>query len=180
MTGLLSAAQSQMLLVDYQQRLLPALAGGELALANAMRLAHGARLLAIPVAGVEQNPARLGPMPDSLRSACHAVMPKMAFDACVDGLAAYLAPRAVRPHIVAAGCEAHVCLLQTALGLRAAAWDVWVVQDASASRTEANRDAAFRRLAAAGARLVTTEMVIFEWLRRADHGRFGELLRLIK
>ena len=64
-----------------------------------------------------------------------------------------------------AGCEAHVCLLQTALDLLEDEFEVWVVTDACSSRTERNRDAAFDRLAGAGAELVTTEMVGFEWLR---------------
>ena len=69
-----------------------------------------------------------------------------------------------RSSIVIAGCEAHVCLMQTALDLLEDEFEVWVVTDACSSRTERNRDAAFDRLAGAGAELVTTEMVAFEWL----------------
>jgi hypothetical protein len=58
--------------------------------------------------------------------------------------------------------------------------DVWVVTDACGSRTERNRDAAFDRLAGAGADLVTTEMVAFEWLRSAEHPAFHEVHALIK
>ncbi len=79
-----------------------------------------------------------------------------------------------------AGCEAHVCLLQTALDLLEDEFDVWVVVDACSSRTERNRDAAFDRLAGAGAELVTTEMVAFEWLRSAEHPLFKEVQGLIK
>lgn len=180
MTELLSAAHSQLVLVDYQARLMPAMAGGQAALANAHRLAEGARLLGVPVWGTEENPRGLGPMPDALRALCQRVLPKMAFDATGEGLAAALSGHAQRRHVVIAGCEAHVCLMQTALGLRAAGWDVWVAEDACASRAEANRQSAFRRLAAAGARRVTTEMVLFEWVRGAGHARFGDVLRLIK
>ena len=81
---------------------------------------------------------------------------------------------------VVAGCEAHVCLLQTALELIEQEFDVWVVTDACTSRTERNRDAAFDRLAGAGAELVTTEMVAFEWLRTADDPRFKDVHGLIK
>jgi nicotinamidase-related amidase len=59
-------------------------------------------------------------------------------------------------------------------------FDVWVVTDACGSRTERNRDAAFDRLAGAGAELVTTEMVLFEWLRSADADPFKEIQDLIK
>ncbi len=89
-------------------------------------------------------------------------------------------PAAARETIVLAGCEAHVCLLQTALELIEEELEVWVVTDACTSRTERNRDAAFDRLAGAGAELVTTEMVAFEWLRSADHPLFKEVLGWIK
>ena len=79
-----------------------------------------------------------------------------------------------------AGCEAHVCLLQTALDLLDAEWDVWVVTDACGSRTERNRDAAYDRLAAAGCELVSTEMVGFEWLGDAGHPRFRDWQGLIR
>ena len=81
---------------------------------------------------------------------------------------------------VLAGVEAHVCLLQTALDLLEADFEVWVVTDACTSRTERNRDAAYDRLAAAGAELVTTEMVLFEWLRSAEHPQFKAVQALIK
>ena len=87
---------------------------------------------------------------------------------------------AQRSSIVVAGCEAHVCLLQTALDLLEDEFDVWVVTDACSSRTERNRDAAFDRLAGAGAELVTTEMVLFEWLRTAEHADFKAVQQLIK
>ena len=82
--------------------------------------------------------------------------------------------------LVLAGCEAHVCLLQTALMLLDSGSDVWVVTDACGSRTERNRDAAYDRLASAGCELVTTEMVGFEWLRGCEHPKFKSLLALVK
>lgn len=93
-----------------------------------------------------------------------------------------VAPEAeeARATIVIAGCEAHVCLLQTALDLLEEEFEVWVVTDACSSRSERNRDAAFDRLAGNGAELVTTEMVAFEWLGSAEHPAFKEVLGLIK
>ena len=59
-------------------------------------------------------------------------------------------------------------------------FEVWVATDAYNARTERNRDAAFDRLAGAGAELVTTEMVAFEWLRTAEHPAFKDMLALVK
>ena len=89
-------------------------------------------------------------------------------------------PEPGRNTVVIAGCETHVCLMQTALDLLEEEFDVYVVTDACSSRTERNRDAAFDRLAGAGAELVTTEMVAFEWLRTAEHPDFKAVLKLVK
>ncbi|GAB1386593.1 isochorismatase family protein [Melaminivora sp.] len=201
---LLDASQSQLVLVDYQERLMPALLDGPAALANALRLARLAQLLQVPVWGTEQNPSRLGPNEAQLRALCQRTLAKMHFSAVEEGLAEWLRPPArpqggnarslprhlqkreaqpaqdERPAIVIAGCEAHVCLLQTALDLLQDEFEVWVVTDACTSRTERNRDAAYDRLAGAGAELVTTEMVCFEWLRGCEHPAFKDMLALVK
>jgi isochorismate hydrolase len=102
----------------------------------------------------------------------------MSFDACRSpGFFERLGPR---PEIVVAGCEAHVCVLQTVLGLLDARRRVFVVSDAVGSRRPESKEAALRRLAAAGAEIVTTEMVLFEWLGSADHPRFREVIALVK
>jgi nicotinamidase-related amidase len=89
-------------------------------------------------------------------------------------------PEEGRSAVVIAGCEAHICLMQTALELLQEEFEVWVVTDACSSRTERNRDAAFDRLAGAGAELVSTEMVAFEWLRTASHPAFKAVQALVK
>jgi nicotinamidase-related amidase len=202
---LLDADDSQLVLVDYQARLMPAIHENTMVLANAMRLARLARLMEVPTWGTEENPASLGENPSELRALCRRTLTKMHFSAVADGLTEWLRPpvrqqqggnaRSLPKHLqkpqqqaaedgrntlVIAGCEAHVCLLQTSLDLLDEEFDVWVVTDACSSRSERNRDAAFDRLAAAGAELVTTEMVAFEWLRTADHPLFREALALLK
>ena len=199
---LLDAAESQLVLVDYQIRLLPAIFEGQLAVANAVRLGQLARLMNVPVWGTEQNPSRLGSSVPEVSALCRQVLSKMHFSGVEEGLGEWLRPpakpaggnaRSLPKHlqkpatnpderntVVIAGCEAHVCLLQTALDLLEDEFDVWVVTDACSSRTERNRDAAFDRLAGAGAELVTTEMVVFEWLRTAEHADFKAALALIK
>ncbi|MFP5466148.1 MAG: isochorismatase family protein [Gammaproteobacteria bacterium] len=200
---LLDAADSQLVLVDYQEKLLPAIHDSAFVQANALRLASGARLLQVPVWGTEQVPQKLGQNFPALREMCQRTLSKQHFSAVADGLVDCLRPpqrpaggnaRSLPKHlqksqpssaperatVVIAGCEAHVCLLQTALELIEEELDVWVVTDACGSRTERNRDAAFDRLASAGAELVTTEMVLFEWMRTAQHPVFRDIQALIK
>ncbi len=181
-TTLLDAGRSQLLLVDHQQRLMPAIEGGAAALANALRLAKLAQALGVPVLGTEQVPDKLGPLDPELRALCGSVLAKRHFDACAGGLAEPVQRAAAqgRPQVVIAGCETHVCLLQTALGLLAAGHSLWVVADASGSRTAANRELALQRLARAGAAIVSTEMVGFEWVRHAAHPQFRLLQQLVR
>ncbi len=199
---LLDSAQSQLVLVDYQSRLMSVIFEAPLVLANAVRLGQLARLMQVPVWGTEQNPSKLGENAAEIKASCDKTMSKMQFSGVEEGLGEWLRPpvkpvagnarslpkhlqkpqadAAQRNSIVVAGCEAHVCLLQTALDLLEDEFEVWVVTDACSSRTERNRDAAFDRLAAAGVELVTTEMVAFEWLRSAEHPAFKAAQALIK
>lgn len=200
---LIDAVESQVVCVDYQLKLMPVMRDHAQVQANALLLARAARLLDVPVWGTEQNPGRLGPNFQELKALCNHTLSKMHFGAVADGLADRLRPplkptsgnaRSLPKHlqkapgpapserntIVLAGCEAHVCLLQTALQLVEHEFDVWVVTDACSSRTERNRDAAFDRLAGAGVELVTTEMVVFEWLQTCEHPAFREALALVK
>ena len=207
---LLDADDSQLVLVDYQTRLMPVIFENEIVIANAVRLARIARIMQMPVWGTAQNPEKLGQnMPEIqaiIDSAGGKTMAKMHFSAAADGLIEWLRPPVRKPSqggnarslpkhmqkpaepqedenrsmVVIAGCEAHVCLMQTALELLEQEFDVWVVTDACSSRSERNRDAAFDRLAGNGAELVTTEMVAFEWLRTAEHPVFKEMLGLVK
>lgn len=208
---LIDVDDCQLVLVDYQARLMPAIHEAGPVLANAVRLGKVARLLDVPVWGTEENPAGLGENVPEIRALCRRTLAKMSFSACADGLVDWLRPtrqgagqaaqhkpggnaRSLPKHlqkappqpedsrgtVVIAGCETHVCLMQTALELLEAEFDVVVVTDACGSRTERNRDAAFDRLAGAGAELATTEMLALEWLRSADHPDFKAVLQLIK
>lgn len=174
----LSRENSTLVLVDLQPKLLPAIDRGEHVVAECLRLAKIAQLLEVPVLGTEQCPGKLGPNVETIRQVCDRTIVKTHFDACADGLLEVLP--AHRNSIVVAGCEAHVCMLQTALGLIAAGYQTWIAIDAVGSRQASSRQAALERLQQNGAHLVTTEMIAFEWLRHAEHPRFREVLSLIK
>jgi nicotinamidase-related amidase len=174
----LERASAMLLVIDLQQRLMPAIDGAAAVVANTRRLLDAAALLEVPVLGTEQNPAGLGPTVESLASGL-PVVAKMSFDACaVPGFLEHL-PRE-RRQLVIAGCEAHVCVLQTALGLLARGYSVFVVADAVGSRRAESKAAAVARMQRHGVEVVTTEMVVFEWLKSAEHPRFKEVVGLIK
>jgi nicotinamidase-related amidase len=177
----IDAKGSALVLVDYQAKLLPAINDGANVTANALLLARVARLLDIPVIGTEENPAGLGPNVADIRAACDVTIGKTRFDACADGLVeALMRAQPDGAEVVIAGCEAHVCMLQTALGLLRAGQRVRVVANASGSRRPADHAAAMDRLAQAGATIVTHEMVVFEWLGDCEHPHFRDVLALVK
>lgn len=173
---LLNAATSQLLVIDLQARLMPAIHEGAGVVANAGRVLSAARRLAVPVTFTEQNPRGLGATLRELAPiADEAVLSKKCFDAGRSGDL----PDTGRDFVVL-GCEAHVCVLQTVLGLSHRGHGVSVVADATGSRRAASRDAALMRMARHGVEVVTTEMVLFEWLGSAEHPAFREITALIK
>ncbi len=175
---ILEASRSLLVLIDFQGRLMPAIADGPAAVANARNLLDAARLLSVPVLATEQNPRGLGTTLTDLPIQPDEAVQKMTFDATAtpEVLARVPDDRVA----VIAGCEAHVCVLQTALGLHERGRRVVVVADAVGSRRPESRDIALRRLERHGLEVVTAEMVIFEWLRSAEHPRFREALALVR
>ncbi len=183
---LLSAQRSQLIVVDVQARLMPAIAEADQLLANATILLKAARTLGVPVTVTEQYPKGLGTTVESVTEALPpdaVVLPKITFSAAGD---AAIAERIAvlrgegRDQLVICGAEAHVCVLQTALAFRNAGLNVFVVADAVSSRSAHSVNAACARLLHADCHWVTTEMVLFEWMERAGTYDFRSLSALIK
>ena len=179
---LIARDRSLFMIIDMQERLLPVIDGAALVEANAGRLLTAARRLDIPVLASEQYPDGLGHTTPALaeRLGAQEILPKTHFDAsCESPIAAALA-KSRRSQIVMVGAEAHVCVLQSALGFLGKGYAVAVVADAVASRTSASAAHALARLAANGVEVVTSEMVLFEWIGQAATPEFRDLLPVIK
>ncbi len=176
---LLNAEGAVLLLTDLQERLMPVIDDHETVVARSVRLAEAARLLGVPIRATEQNPAGLGATVAPLKAHPQAVLAKTTFSAAGDPGFAALLPAGTE-QIVVAGCEAHVCVLQTVLDLVDAGHRVFVVADAVGSRHRADKAAALDRASRHGAEIVTSEMVLFEWLRDASHPKFREVQKLLK
>lgn len=174
---LLAARNAMLVIIDFQGRLMPAIHAGEKVLLNAGRLVEAARLLDVPAVLTEQNPRGLGTTVPELAGA-GPVVTKMSFDACAEP--AFLDVIAGDRELVVCGCEAHVCVGQTVLTLLAHRRRVIVVADAIGSRAPESREIALSRMASHGAEIVTTEMVLFEWLRSAEHPQFRPVSKLIR
>lgn len=176
--SLMRAEQSTLLIVDVQERLLPAIHDGERALESCQWLVRLAQKLSVPVLASEQYPKGLGKtvaplaalLPEgSVREKVHF---SCAAEHCFDDMSAFK-----RNQIVVAGTETHVCVLQTAIDLKAIGKQVFVVREAIGSRTPENRDLGLARMRDHGIEIVTREMVAFEWLHRAGTDIFKEVSR---
>jgi len=136
------------------------------------------RRVDIPRLFTEQNAKGLGPTVEELLVEKDRLVHKQFFDACREDR--FLEHIPADGHIVVVGCEAHVCVQQTVLGLLDASRKAYVVRDAIGSRRPEDKDTAIRRMERHGAEIVTTKMVVFEWLRTAEHPQFRQAIALIK
>ncbi len=179
---LIEAARSLFLLVDVQENLGPVMAEPRPVYRNCALLLRAAARLDIPVIVSEQYPKGLGHTLGELRelAPAGAVMEKMHFSCAAEPTIAERVRASGRDQIVVAGIEAHVCVLQTALGFKAAGYDVFVAGDACSSRVAANHASALARMAANGIDVAASESVVFEWLHVAGTPQFKDLIALIK
>lgn len=182
----LEAASSCLVVVDVQERLLPAMpeARRGLVLANVERLLEGARILGVSVLATEQYPKGLGPTVPGIRSKLESVgaspIEKVTFDAC--GEPAFLRALAATSarSVIVTGVETHVCVFQTARELVRLGYATYVVADAVASRSEESRSAGLSLIERAGAIVTVTETCLFDWTKRAGTDEFRAISKLVK
>jgi nicotinamidase-related amidase len=179
------AGDSALVIIDIQERLAAAMAPAAAAavLRNARILLEAAARLGVPVLLTEQYPKGLGPTAAELAAAlptdasrvektCFSCAESEAFSAALAACG--------RSQVILAGMESHVCVLQSALQLRAARPGVFVVEDACCSRREENHANAMRRLGHAGVTVANTESILFEWMRDARHEHFKPISALVR
>ncbi|MEQ8387735.1 MAG: hydrolase [Alphaproteobacteria bacterium] len=178
----LNADNSAHLAIDLQERLLPAMAAPGAVIQNVERLIKGARFLGVPQLASVHYPRGLGPLVTHLEELLRAdeAMEKIAFSCMGDDGIARRVRELGRLQVILSGIEAHICVLQTALDLKALGYHVFVVSDAVSSRTEASKAAALDRLRGEDVAIVTTEMVLFEWLGKAGSPEFKKISALVK
>jgi nicotinamidase-related amidase len=175
---------SLLLVIDIQSRLAPHVAGHQQLIHRADALLGAAGLLRIPKLLTEHCPAQIGPVIEPMRSrfAAGEIYEKTCFGAADHPGFVDLVRRSGRTTVVVTGMEAHVCVMQTVLGLRAHGFEVVVVADAVGSRgaRQLDRELALRRMEQAGCALAGTETVLFEWTGSGSDPRFRDILAAVK
>lgn len=174
---LLQKSKSCLLLVDVQEKLIPHVMKADALVARCQWLMRLATELDVPILISEQYTKGLGRTVAPLRELAsqEAEIDKVYFSCYRDQNFVTAWRNINRKQAVIAGIETHVCVLQTALDLKAEGFDVFVVIDAVSSRFELDHQFALERMKQAGIRLVTAEMVFFEWVELAGTPVFKAL-----
>lgn len=172
-----------LVVVDLQEKLLPAIAEKERVLGRGLLLLRAARELEMPVVLTTQYERGLGPTVAEVRAEAPGVTPvdKVAFG-CFgsEDFLTRLSSFPGRDQLLVAGIESHICVAQTVLGALAKGYHVHVAADAVGSRHPENREIGLRRMERAGAVLSSTEMAVYELLVRSDGAAFKRLLPYLK
>jgi nicotinamidase-related amidase len=183
-TETLTPDLSLVLVIDVQERFMPAIRDADRVVMRTARLAKAARLLDVPVVLSEQVPDKLGATVAEVAEAVGEIPrhTKTAFSCCgddqiMDALASF-----GRRRVIIAGIEAHVCVQQTAMDLlrRTPELTPVVCLDAISSRFIEDKQPAVARMRQAGVDITTTEAVLFEWMRTAEHPQFRAVQKLVK
>lgn len=178
-TALLAAHECVLLIVDMQEKLLPAIQDVVALRRRVALLAQAAHRLSVPVWATEHWPQKIGPTHADLAPHIDQRVTKTHFNACRE--AEFLAHwPAGRPRVLLTGTEAHICVLQTGLGLAQAGYRPVLVVDGIGSRHDSDRRAACERWRHHGLETLTAEMALYEWLESPAHPAFRDVLALVK
>ncbi|MAG93758.1 MAG: isochorismatase [Planctomycetaceae bacterium] len=173
---LLSASSSRLVVVDVQERLLPAIPVADALIDNCRTLIRGAQVLDVPVAAIEQYPKGLGPTTPAVAELLDEIPEKLRFS-CGETLQF---PDDDRYQLVVCGIEAHVCVQQTVLDFLSQGYRVYVPADVVASRAQLDRQFALDRMTSSGAIITTLESILFEWCEIAGTKSFKQISQLVK
>jgi nicotinamidase-related amidase len=176
----MSAADTGLLVIDVQEKLIPKIHAADFVVRNTAFLIDAARLLAMPVQATEQYPKGLGTTIAELAKRLPERADKVQFSCCAVPSVVEQFHRAARPKVVLAGIETHVCVQQTALDMLAQGFHVFIPVDAVGSRYAIDHDTALRRMEKAGAVLTTAETCVFEWVGASSHPQFKAISRLVQ
>jgi len=179
---MLTPQESALVLIDIQDKLAESMHDRETLFGNLNRLVRSAPLLQLPMLWVEQSPDKMGrtiaPLAELLSG--QEALSKSSFSCCGEPRFMQALNQTGRRRLILTGIECHVCIFQTAADLLAAGFEVYTVADAVSSRTLANRQIGLARMQSLGAQITSTEMLLFELMKTADHPQFREIAKLVR
>jgi nicotinamidase-related amidase len=176
----MSPADTVLVVVDVQTKLMPLIAGERKILWNLRRLLDGAEATGVGTLATEQYPQGLGPTVPELAERLGSIPSKTAFSCAGCAPFMHRLEASGASKVLVAGIEAHVCVQQTVLDLIAGGYRVYVPVDAVGSRYDIDYQTGLRRMDSAGATLTTTESALFEWCQVSGTPTFKKISALVR
>ena len=175
------AENTSCIVIDYQEKILPAMSGREELVANSAALLKGLKLLEIPMVLTTQYAKGLG---NNIPEICEAIGSDVAYDkttfSAYETEAVYEAMDKERKNVLICGIEAHICVLQTAIDLKADGYNVFLVEDCIASRKKSNKENAVKRAMGEGIFITCGESVLYELLVNSANPHFKAVSKIVK
>jgi len=181
--NVLNADNCVLLVIDIQEKLLRAVFNKEELEEKSEIITKIAKILNLPIFATEQYPAGLGGTVNKLKKLFSndvQIFEKTDFNAFNDNDIYNNFLKIKRKQVLICGIETHICVYQTAEFLVNNGYEVTIICDACGSRSNREYDYGLKNLEAIGAKIKTTEMIIFELLKSAKHPHFKEIQSLIK
>lgn len=176
---ILNLESSLLFVIDVQEKLVNAVFNKEEVAKKTRILINTANILNMPIIVTEQYPQGLGKSINAIKGNAK-IFEKTAFNALSDPLLLSELKQSGKNQIIIFGIETHICVHQTVTALIESGFDVTVVKDACGSRSETEYQTAIACMEKNGAKIKTTEMILFELLKSAKHSNFKEIQTLIK
>jgi len=180
--SLLSREGTVLIVIDVQEKLFAKIEEKEKIAKNICRLIKFAEILGIPIILTEQYPRGLGSTIPEIRKLTSEIKPveKIEFSCLASSTFKERLSETQARNLILTGIEAHICISQTAIEALTNGYRVYVVSDATSSRRREDRMVAIERMRQEGAMIVTTEMLMYEILRKAGTPEFKRVLDLVK
>lgn len=168
--------------IDYQEKILPAMAEKETLLENSVKLLKGLNILEVPVMMTAQYSKGLGVNVPEIREAAgiEEFFDKKSFSIYEDEGARKKLESLGRKNVILCGIEAHICVLQSIMGLVAAGYQPILVEDCVSSRKLHDKEVSIERARAEGAIVTTCESLLFELTGGAGSDKFKQISNLVK
>jgi nicotinamidase-related amidase len=179
---MLKSDSAILLVVDVQEKLLPVIYREENLTANIIRLIQGMQVLEIPIIVTEQYPQGLVKTLPEIAQLLTNIEPlsKTSFSCYGDETFRKTLEASGRKQVLICGIEAHVCVYQTAMDLKAAGYEVQVIANAVSSRTPGNKEIGLNLMRQMGIIITGTETVLFEMLKIAEGDKFKAISHIVK
>jgi nicotinamidase-related amidase len=179
---MLTKKNALLMVIDVQGKLANIVQDSERTQLNIKRLIEGAKILDLPVIATEQVPEKIGGTIEQIKDSLGdlPILSKNSSSCYSDTEIKKAIRDTGRDQVIVCGIETHICVYQTTLQLLADGFKVYLVRDAVSSRSIENKEIAVQRMINEGAKLASTEMVLFELQQVATGDQFRMLSKLIK